>query len=263
MAGFLQSLTEQYREQVSRHKNLPFLKATMASCAVVATADGKLSYTERVRVDQILATLEQLQVFDPHEGVDLFLEFAEHILMAPKDGHERALEALDWVKDEPETAKLIIRICLAVAESNGDNNARMAGLRDIVAANRKAGEQRTDRMRFLAAKASIELADPIRRRFEVLQLTQPLAKSVKLKKSLMEDALAAYAEAAAGGRRGRRHGRDVRVARLAPAPGAGDAGTLLSELAALSGRAALQWSEAARVARQGRQRIHRVCDRRG
>lgn len=122
MAGFLKSLTEQYREQVERHKNLPFLKATMASCAVVATADGKVSFTERVRVDQIMATLEQLQIFDPHEGVDLFLEFAEHILMAPKDGHDRALEALEWVRDEPETAKLIIRICLAVAESNGDTS---------------------------------------------------------------------------------------------------------------------------------------------
>ena len=72
----------------------------------------------------------------------------------------------------------------------------MAGLQDIVAADRKAGVQRTDRMRFLAAKASIELADPIRRRFEVLKLTQPLAKSIKLKKTLMEDAIAAYAEAA-------------------------------------------------------------------
>ena len=72
----------------------------------------------------------------------------------------------------------------------------MAGLQDIVTANRNAGEQSTDRMRFLAAKASIELADPIRRRFEVLKLTQPLAKSIKLKKKLMEDAIAAYAEAA-------------------------------------------------------------------
>ncbi len=113
---------------------------------------------------------------------------------------KRVLENIVARYPDPLSESIEARFRLVeIAESNGDNNARMAGLRDIVAANRKAGEQRTDRMRFLAAKASIELADPIRRRFEVLQLTQPLAKSVKLKKSLMEDAIAAYAEAAAYG----------------------------------------------------------------
>jgi hypothetical protein len=59
-----------------------------------------------------------------------------------------------------------------------------------------AGAQRTDRTRFLAAKASLELAEPVRKRFEVVKLTQPLANSLKLKKELMEDVIAAYSGAA-------------------------------------------------------------------
>lgn len=122
MTGFLQSLKDQYRANVERHQNLPFLKATMAACALVATADGQVSFTERVRVDQIIETLEQLKAYDPHEAVDLFREFADQILASPKDGHSAVLKELDWVKSNAETAQLLIRICLAVGESNGETS---------------------------------------------------------------------------------------------------------------------------------------------
>jgi len=71
-----------------------------------------------------------------------------------------------------------------------------AQLNDIIQVDARAGAQRTDRTRFLAAKASIRLAEPVRKRFEVVRLTQPLAESMKLKRSLMEDVIEAYTEAA-------------------------------------------------------------------
>ena len=58
-----------------------------------------------------------------------------------------------------------------------------------------AGVQRSDRTRYLAATASLELAEPVRRRFEVVKLTQPLADSLKLKRDLMEEVIAAYTKA--------------------------------------------------------------------
>ena len=63
-----------------RHHNLPFLKATMAACALVATANGEVSFSERVRVDQIIETLEALQVYGPHEAVNIF-----YLSNSPKD----------------------------------------------------------------------------------------------------------------------------------------------------------------------------------
>ena len=59
-----------------------------------------------------------------------------------------------------------------------------------------AGPERSDRTRYLAATASIELAEPVRRRFEVLKLTQPLANSMKRKRRLMEDVIKVYSDAA-------------------------------------------------------------------
>jgi len=85
---------------------------------------------------------------------------------------------------------------LQIAESSGNEADRFARLRDLVAVDATAGAQRSDRTRYLAARASLDLAEPVRERFEVVKLTQPLADSLKVKKSLMEDVIAAYSAAA-------------------------------------------------------------------
>ncbi len=85
---------------------------------------------------------------------------------------------------------------LQMAEASGNNAERMARLQDLVDVDRTAGAQRSDRTRFLAAKASLELAEPARRKFEVLKLNQPLGDSMKIKRAAMEDVIAAYTGAA-------------------------------------------------------------------
>lgn len=88
---------------------------------------------------------------------------------------------------------------LEIAKQNGNDQERVARLRDLVGVDAAAGAERTERTRFLAAVASLELAEPVRERFAVVKLTQPLANSLKLKKSLMEEVIAAYTDAAGYG----------------------------------------------------------------
>jgi tellurite resistance protein TerB len=130
MTGFLDSLANLFREQVGRYRNWPFLNAAMAACALVATANGKVSFCQRVRIDQILETLDRLREFDPHEGVDLFNDFVEKIVRSPAAGHDKALAALSVVAREKEVAELLIRLCLAVSESDG--KISMSELSEIV-----------------------------------------------------------------------------------------------------------------------------------
>lgn len=116
--SFIDTLLHRYHDHLSRQRNLPFLRATMAACAMVACADGDVSFAERVRLDQILETLDRLKVFDPHEGVNLFNEFTDAILAHSEEGHEMAMEALIDGTPEIPTRELLIRICLAVSEVN-------------------------------------------------------------------------------------------------------------------------------------------------
>ena len=88
---------------------------------------------------------------------------------------------------------------LQLAEASGDNQARTSRLEELVQIDATAGAQRSDRTKYLAAKASLELAEPVRRSFMVMKISQPLADSLKLKKALMEDVLKVYGDAAAYG----------------------------------------------------------------
>lgn len=115
---FLGNLVHHFQDELERNRNRPFLRGVMAACALVATADGKVTFGERIRVDQILEALEALKVFDPHEGVNLFNEFAEAILEHPKQGHAQALQALQEAAIDAASKALIIRVCCGVSEFN-------------------------------------------------------------------------------------------------------------------------------------------------
>lgn len=120
--GFLAALISNFQAQMSRNHNRPFLKGVMAACALVAIADRKVTFSQRMRVDQILETLDALKVFDPHEGIDLFNEFVDAIVESPKTGRNKAIKAIEEVAIDNETKELLLRICLAVSEANGDKH---------------------------------------------------------------------------------------------------------------------------------------------
>ena len=117
MPELIQSLLLDYKTQLKRHRNRPFLEATMAACALVASSDGEVSFGERIRVDQILAALESLKVYDANEAVDLFNGFAERIFESPREGHAHALHAVKAVADDAEKAELLVRVFLAICET--------------------------------------------------------------------------------------------------------------------------------------------------
>ena len=85
---------------------------------------------------------------------------------------------------------------LELERQQGDAAAVTARLQELVWVDATAGAQRSDRTRYLAAKASLELAEPVLRRFTVVKLDQPLAESMKLKRELMEDVIKVYTDAA-------------------------------------------------------------------
>jgi TolA-binding protein len=88
---------------------------------------------------------------------------------------------------------------LSIADETGDAVGRYQLLKDLVYVDATAGAQRSDRTRYLAATSSLELAEPVRRSFMVMKITQPMAESMALKQSLMENVLKAYGDAAAYG----------------------------------------------------------------
>jgi tellurite resistance protein TerB len=120
MSNVINNRREQIKDQLARRRNLPLLKGAIAASAI---ADGSVSFGQRVRIDQILQTLEALKVFDPHEGVNLFNGFAEAIFASPQAGRAKAMKAINAATQDAETAALLIRIALAVSSSRWEDGA--------------------------------------------------------------------------------------------------------------------------------------------
>lgn len=91
----------------------------MAAAALVAAADGAVSFSERVRVDQLLEHLDQLKVFDPHEAVDLFNGYVDGLRDSPEDGKAKALAAIAAISSDREAATLMVRIAAAISRADG------------------------------------------------------------------------------------------------------------------------------------------------
>ena len=119
MSGLLNNFTHLFNESQKKRQNRPFLKAAMAACAMSSTSEGEVHFCDRIRLDQILHTLEKLKIFDPHEGVNIFNDYAEKISANPKQGHAEALAAVTKVATDKTTAELIVRLCLAISLSDG------------------------------------------------------------------------------------------------------------------------------------------------
>ena len=119
MSGIISQFISQYHASSEKRHNRPFLEAAMAACATVAASEGEVTFSERIRVDQIMETLEKFKIFDPHEGVNLFNQYSDKIIESPKQGHEQALSVIKAQATDSETAELLIRLCLAVSQSDG------------------------------------------------------------------------------------------------------------------------------------------------
>lgn len=72
-------------------------------------------------------------------------------------------------------------------------------LREIIKTDKSAGKQRTDRSRFLAAKAAYTFALPVYANYQKVKLVEPLKANMKKKKKVMKKALTVLQDAAGYG----------------------------------------------------------------
>jgi tetratricopeptide (TPR) repeat protein len=84
----------------------------------------------------------------------------------------------------------------SMAHEDGNTKRELALMKEIFQADQNAGSERSDRTRYLGAKAALALAEPVAEAYRKIQLTEPLQKQLKLKKAKMEETLKAYTVAA-------------------------------------------------------------------
>ena len=160
-----------------------------------------VSYLESGRADAAAGEFERIAE-NPASGEDVrreaWWQAAElYGNSGALDDEERVLEIIVERYPAPFAEAFEARYRLfEIADAGPSRALREQRLRELKYADAGAGSERTERSRFVAARATLELAEPALERFEAARISQPLADSLAVKKRLMEEVLAAYGEAA-------------------------------------------------------------------
>ena len=135
---------------------------------------------------------------DPKISRDALWQAAEY----HEKAGSRAAAAKDYERylaqnPTPLEAAIEARARLArIAKEDGNLSREAALERDIFNADQNGGAGRTPRTRYLGASAALAMAEPVAESYRQVQLVEPLARQLKLKKEKMEQTLKAYSVAA-------------------------------------------------------------------
>jgi cellulose synthase operon protein C len=159
-----------------------------------------VAYSAGNRPGPAAAEFERIAA-DPHEDPkvqrEALLQSAD--LFAKANNTPKAVAMLEkFVATHPTPLADAIEARQRLADyagHSGDTARQSYWYREIVQADAQAGAGRTDRTRYLAAKAQIQLATPARDAFRNVKLVLPLKKSLIAKRKALDTALAAYKRA--------------------------------------------------------------------
>ena len=119
MADFLTILIRYHRKNKLRAENFYFMKACMAAAAIVAKADGVACRKEALAAKSLMKILENLQIFDPRHGSEVYGSFLEKLEKDRKKGLSEALKAIGPIRNDTELTQLLVMLCHTISEADG------------------------------------------------------------------------------------------------------------------------------------------------
>ncbi len=105
------------KSRYAQLNNKVFKNAAMATCALIAAADGKVDDSEKSKVANLIAKNELLQAFKAVELRDLFLGYCD--MAADEFARLDLLNVVAKLKKNPEQADTAVKIALIIANADG------------------------------------------------------------------------------------------------------------------------------------------------
>lgn len=122
LAG-LKTKAGELKTEALKFKNKDFLNAAMAGSALVAMADGSVSQEEKQKMIKFIESNEALSVFTTSDVIKAFQEFVGQLEFDKDIGEAKAFQALGKMKSNVDASRLLVRMIIAVAASDGNFDA--------------------------------------------------------------------------------------------------------------------------------------------
>lgn len=111
---------DKLKSDTAHYWDKPFLKASMAVCAMTTLADGEMSLSERYRVDAILGAMDRLQVHNPEKAVEILDDYV-NALRTERETAKNVLEGkIARFSDDYKSARTLLRIAYLVVTADGE-----------------------------------------------------------------------------------------------------------------------------------------------
>ncbi|MDO9214146.1 MAG: tellurite resistance TerB family protein [Methylococcales bacterium] len=116
----LKNKANELKNDVLKFKNKDFLNAAMAGSALIAMADGSISAEEKQKMIKFIEHNESLSVFTTSDVIKAFQDFVGQMEFDKDIGESKAYQALAKMKSNNEAARLLLRMIISIAASDGN-----------------------------------------------------------------------------------------------------------------------------------------------
>lgn len=115
-----------------RFNNAAFADATMAACALIGAADGKIDPSERSRTAQFITSSDKLKTFDVGKLRDKYEGYCDKISRDFDFGKIELMQVIGKIK-KPEEARAVVQLSLVIANADGNfDTQEQQVLREII-----------------------------------------------------------------------------------------------------------------------------------
>ena len=116
--SWLNDFTSGMKSRYAQLNNKTFKDAAMATCALIAAADGNIDPSEKTKVAGLISKNELLQAFKATELRDLFLAYCDQA--TDEFARLDLLNVVAKLKKTPDQADTAVKIALIIANADGD-----------------------------------------------------------------------------------------------------------------------------------------------
>ncbi|HST81754.1 MAG TPA: TerB family tellurite resistance protein [Kineosporiaceae bacterium] len=118
-----QDMNAQLQTQASKFKNKDFANASMAMCALLAAADGKIDPEERRKVAALIGSNDVLSIFAASDLRDNFERYCTKLTSDFDFGKLECVQAIAKLKSKPDQARAVIQIGIIIGGADGNFDA--------------------------------------------------------------------------------------------------------------------------------------------
>ena len=129
----LKTKANELKTEALKFKNKDFLNAAMAGSALIAMADGSISSEEKQKMIKFIENNDALSIFTISDVIKAFQEFVGQLEFDKDIGEAKAYQALGKMKSNNEASRLLIRMIIAIAASDGNFDAQERNIASKIA----------------------------------------------------------------------------------------------------------------------------------